>query len=75
MDYKAYWLITARIEMSKEEGGLVWHTTKHIPDFFLSENQYGIMGPPSAIEVARRIIDPLGTLGDNLVIEAFYRRS
>lgn len=69
-DDHQFWYIEARIEMTKEEGGFVWNTTKQIPGFLLSSNQYGILTDRSASAIARAIIDPIRTFDENLIIRA-----
>jgi len=48
--------------------GTEWTTTRHLPTFYLDPNVQGILNHEQAERIARSILDPFGTFGDNLSI-------
>ncbi len=48
-----------------------WESTHHLPTFVIDAIPQGALTPAAAEWVARRIIDPFGTYGENLKIIAY----
>jgi hypothetical protein len=50
--------------------GLVWQSDRQSPTFYLLTNVQGITSAEHAVKIARDVLDPYGTWGDDLSIHA-----
>jgi len=58
----ALWVVSARILKEEQSQGITWRSSVEVPTFLLDGDQLGIISEDHAERIARKVVDPTGSL-------------